>query len=263
MDARERARRQLREMKGQPTAGRFAKQRRDSAQVQLLEEPVQSRWLPDDFEINEEFPLPQANDLDKIALTVRAVRNEAVTASAIAEVLDVTPREGDYYASAAGYLGLLESSKDEEGRTVFHSTSTGNLLDTVEGDERAEVLAEIVDQVPGVQAYLEGGEEAVLELYAMDGRVNGTTAARRAATISSWVDQTSDPGELTSRCQDSIAGGESRIADAVAACMEEARQRRAARIAAQEAAKPKICMTHFVQLPATGICDQCAEEAAA
>ncbi|WIB65619.1 hypothetical protein [Curtobacterium sp. MCBD17_040] len=57
--------------------------------------------------VNDAFPFPQANDLEKVITVVDAVGEHANTSGAIADTIGVSAeREGTYYADAAGYLGL-------------------------------------------------------------------------------------------------------------------------------------------------------------
>jgi hypothetical protein len=53
-------------------------------------------------------PYPQANDLDKVADLVPRVESELGTKADIADYFEFDERQGDYYANAGCYLGLLE-----------------------------------------------------------------------------------------------------------------------------------------------------------
>src|SRR5690606_4873106 len=56
----------------------------------------------------ESTPYPQANDLDKVVDLVTVVDDEVNSKHKIAEFFEFDERQGDYYANAACYLGLLE-----------------------------------------------------------------------------------------------------------------------------------------------------------
>lgn len=61
-----------------------------------------------------DVPYPQANDLDKVIDIVTNNKAGLTTKSAIADFFDFEERQGDYYANAAVYLGLLKRKPGSE-----------------------------------------------------------------------------------------------------------------------------------------------------
>lgn len=236
---------------GQPTGGQFAQTRRGAASVSLH---TPQRMIPEDYEVNEHFPIPQANDLDKIVCVVDAVEEGANTADAIAESLNLHPREGAYYANAAGYLGLVDTVAEEEGQ-AFSSTALGQQMFNAEDADRAEIMSQMMAHVPGVAIYDAEGDHGVEKFYNLEG-LNENTAGRRAATIKSWVNQISDPGALAGAVRHSH---EEVIHRATAAAEKAAQKRAEARTRKVERINP-VCPECFMQLPNSGACG-CGYEA--
>lgn len=241
---------QPRHPSGTPEGGQFAPGRRAAPTIRLITSPI-----PDDYEVNDaDFPIPQANDLEKVALAVRAIRGGANTAEAVADVLDLTPREGSYYCDSAGYLGLVDKARDDDGAAVYEPTSLGNEFDNSDPHTQADTLAALVDRCPGTDAYLTGGEDALLDLYDEAG-LGDETARRRASTIKSWVTQTGDHDTLALTVDQTVDGSGERIRSAAAAAYAKAVERKAAREAAELSAKPVTCPNCYMTIPLTGECD--------
>lgn len=236
---------QTRQPAGRPTGGQFAQTRRGAASVSLH---TPRRMIPDDYEVNEHFPIPQANDLDKIACVVDAVEEGANTTDAIAESLNIHPREGAYYANAAGYLGLVDTVAEEEGQ-VFASTGLGQQMFNAVDEDRAEIMSQMMAHVPGVAIYDAEGEHGVEKFYNLEG-LNPNTATRRAATVKSWVNQVSDPGNLVG----AVRASHQEIVYRAAAAAEKAALKRAeARVKKVERINP-VCPECFMQPPNSGAC---------
>ena len=64
-------------------------------------------------------PFPQANDLDKILDIVVSFDENRKTSEQISKHLKFHGRQGDYYANAAVYLGLLARDQDSVGSFVL------------------------------------------------------------------------------------------------------------------------------------------------
>lgn len=147
--------------------------------------------------VNTEFPYPQADRLNKVAVVIDAVGAGADTTAAIAQALDMVDRQGAYYASAAGYLGLLEQL-DTNPKT-FALTDAGQQMLQAGADVRADLILQAVADVPEVGLLLDKSLAAVREHYAAAG-LDAVTASRRANTIASWAATVTGPGlsaELT------------------------------------------------------------------
>jgi hypothetical protein len=137
---------------------------------------------------------PQADDLDKVADIVRMAEPENVTKEGIAGVFDFEERQGDYYANAACYLGLL--GRVDGG---FGITAEGRSFAALRS--RAERTLRLVDRMLAVPSL----REALALLASRDYRVEkiapgelaalvrersglgAATLARRAVTLRSWL----------------------------------------------------------------------------
>lgn len=152
--------------------------------------------------INDDYPYPQANDIEKIDTVIEAVNNGANSTTGVGESLmddkrssskeGARKRDGHYYAEAAGYLGFVEKSGGSGSyeASEYNLTDLGrSYLDAEEG-ERAEILKSSVENMPAMQAYRgagggQDGREAAIET--MDDRAGETTAERRVSTIETWA----------------------------------------------------------------------------
>ena len=75
-----------------------------SSRLNLKQLLAESRIEPE-----PDVPYPQANDLDKVIDIVTNFHSAGLTNKpAIAEFFDFDERQGDYYANAGYYLGLLK-----------------------------------------------------------------------------------------------------------------------------------------------------------
>jgi len=89
--------------------------------------------VKNDVEPEPDVPYPQANDLDKVIDIVTNNKAGLTTKSAIAKFFNFEQRQGDYYANAAIYLGLLkrisgsaEFALTREGQYISKSQSRGH-----------------------------------------------------------------------------------------------------------------------------------------
>jgi hypothetical protein len=137
---------------------------------------------------------PQADDLDRISDIVRMADAEPVTKEGLAEAFDFEERQGDYYANAACYLGLL--GRVEGG---FGITGEGRAFAALRS--RAERTLRLVDRMLALPSL----REALALLAARDYRLEKiapgelaalvrersglgeSTSARRAVTLRSWL----------------------------------------------------------------------------
>ena len=204
--------------------------------------------------INESFPFPQANDLEKVLTVVDAVAAQADTSAAIADTIGVSAeREGTYYADAAGYLGLVEID-NAGGLRTYQLTELGEHLYSADTDERAELLRQVVARVPAVDEFALRGEDGLAEFMDEETNLSGTTLDRRAATISSWHRAISSGDALTDKLDSERIGADSRVL-AAAAKATEARKDYAEKN--RPAPQAEVCMSCFMEKPASGICDTC------
>lgn len=155
-------------------------------------------------------PFPQANDLDKIVDLLALLRRGADTAAAsgvskaaIGEHFEFDERQGDYYANAGVYLGLIERSDggfvmSEPGRRLIGTRSLARRTELlVEQMLRRPVLR---DAFALLQAHgLDLDQLRTDELAAIISRhtsLSGTTPLRRASTVLRWLRWVADNAEL-------------------------------------------------------------------
>ncbi len=204
--------------------------------------------------INEAYPVPQANNLEQVSVVVEAVGADVNTASSMALALGLDERQGNYYLSAAGYLGLVESESDSEtGLATWSLTALGQEAIASDDDERAMLIAELAASTPAVAAFREGGMDAATNAIAEAASLSDETIARRAACASSWA-QTIDAADYLGREANVISIARDRFPEAIAA----ARAERTEALTARKVAEPKFCDNCFTQLPVTGICTSLA-----
>ena len=210
-----------------------------------------------DFEVNEEFPFPQANDLEKVILVVDAVENEANTNEALSVAFDVSDSQGAYYGGAAGYLGLVDVAPGyDDTLRVYMLTARGQAMRDLNREERVELMSRIVMKVPAVQTYVDEGGKAVKKELEYDGRLSDTTSKRRSDCIGSWANSVLNREQLNSRVDLETINCESRFPGAaIAASIQRTDARKKA-----ELHKPRvgvICPNCFTQMSLTGACDNC------
>ncbi len=123
--------------------------------------------------------------------------------AAIAEHFEFDERQGDYYANAGVYLGLI----DRSGAGFVLSERGGRLIGTRSLARRTELLVEqmlrrpvLRDAFALLQAHGLDVEQIRLgELAAIISRhtsLTGTTPARRASTVLRWLRWVADNAEL-------------------------------------------------------------------
>jgi len=204
--------------RGVPAGGQFANRDRDGDALTLT--------IPTEVatSINDRFPLPQANNLEKVC-----------------SVMD-----------AAGYLGLVDTVSGADQKT-YELTALGEQLADAPTAERVEMLRDIVADVPAVQTYAERGEAGVHEMLAEAG-LGDTTIGRRGSTISSWYMSLAveKDTEFTALAESERQSSNVRGVDA-AIRLDLARRARA--LAAPVEKVAAVCTDCFMALPVSGICD--------
>ena len=195
--------------------------------------------------INETYPTPQADRLDKVAAVVDAVVAGANTIAAIAEALCVVDRQGAYYANAAAYLGLIEVQSTIPAS--YELTADGSMFCDANAHARAVALLELVGAIPAVQEFLDGDLSDTIAYYQSLG-LDTQTATRRAATAGLWCKHVTS-GALDTVALDREAHAARANAPAIAAALHRARQ--------GEHPSPS-CPSCHTELPRTGVCDTCS-----
>lgn len=134
--------------------------------------------------------VPQADDLEKVALLPFLVADGLDEPVALSRELGFTARQGGYYAAAGQMLGLLEP---REGRLAL--TRLGRDYVALGVEARHEVLARLVLDLPVMHRALvemllsptRRLDHAALEdLVRRESGLGGTTASRRAGTLRRW-----------------------------------------------------------------------------
>ena len=82
---------------------------------------------------------------------------------------------------------------------------------------KAELLSDLVLDLPAVQVYLDGDESDVAETFADEAHLSESTAVRRASTIKAWLDAITDPKNTAATLAEQSSGVRSRARDAVSA----------------------------------------------
>lgn len=192
------------------------------------------------FTVNDSYPFPQANSIPKIASTVDAIEAGADTDESLAISLGVTDRQGAYYGTALGYLGLAQETGDTPRAWQLTSTGADFLNGTPE--QRVDILSHLYEQV---------GQKA---MTTADGdSLSNSTEDRRDAALNScqsYLDKASAASGVA------LERDETRVRCGVA--VEHAReQKRKAREAIPQTRYGSQCPTCFTTTPLSGVCDNC------
>jgi len=149
------------------------------------------------LELEPDVPYPQANDLDKIVDIITNFKSAGLSNKpAIAEFFDFDERQGDYYANAGYYLGLLKRVPDS---TEFELTREGEYIAKSENRSRRNLL--LLTQMlkrPSFNEIIRLFESKDRDLTLLNVDIlakiiqthtglNDTTARRRASTVMSWL----------------------------------------------------------------------------
>ena len=160
---------------------------------------VNLKQLLDEIHIEPEpdVPYPQANDLDKVIDIVTNFHSAGLSNKpAIAEFFDFDERQGDYYANAGYYLGLLKRIPDS---TEFGLTREGGYIARSMNRSRRNLLLLMqMMKRPSFNEIIRLFENGNRDLTALNVDIlapiiqkhvslNETTARRRASTVMSWL----------------------------------------------------------------------------
>lgn len=143
---------------------------------------------------SEAAPFPQADDMDKVVDLVRLVPGGLTDKAQFAESFEFDERQGDYYANAAKYLGLLE--REGQGfkltalgeafcRLASRSARTLCLVKQLLKRPSFRRLIELLVRRNCLLASLPEGE--IASLIAEDAGLSPATAQRRALTARTWL----------------------------------------------------------------------------
>lgn len=151
------------------------------------------RLIPEEEE-PEDVPYPQADDLDKVVDIIKLIGVGVNDKVQLAEFFEFEERQGDYYANAGCYLGLVK----REGQK-FVLTRLGREFSQLESlSERTEMLLSRMLARPTFRTgfnllvanefKLENiGNVEIAEIIASHTSLSGSTSLRRASTVRSWM----------------------------------------------------------------------------
>lgn len=140
----------------------------------------------------DDIPFPQADDIRKVRDTIDLIAWGYDTRDQIAKFWGVALRQGDYYANAGQYLGLVHKY-DKHWRL----TSKGEVFVHLPTTQRNKMLAEIVFQHPvfyeAQMEYLKRNQSSREEIGRLiqkfsSKKFSESTLLRRALTITSWIE---------------------------------------------------------------------------
>ena len=137
------------------------------------------------------FPFPQADRLERVVDVVDAVARGTADPAELALRWGFDPRQADYYANAAAYIGLLYRAGG-----VWSLTPDGaRLARTPVADERRVFVARCLLRRPALHAAVRRTLDTAGVVEPRDfepiirahTRLSGTTPARRAVTVAAWM----------------------------------------------------------------------------
>jgi len=144
------------------------------------------------------YTIPQANDLDKVVDLIQFVSDDQNSKLKIAECFEFDERQADYYANAAGYLGLVERSETGQ-HSEFQLTSFGKQFLALKlRAQRTKALVEQMATDPLMHEVLKSlirknfddalvSTQEIASLIENYSSLTGTTPMRRASTIKNWL----------------------------------------------------------------------------
>ena len=192
--------------------------------------------------LDTSHPFPQANSLQKVASVVDAVYKEVDNDGDLASALDVSHRQGAYYANAAAYLGLIaEVSRDPR---QWGLTASGILFLESSSGERFEMLSHLLNLIPVATQV-----EEQMESVSSSEDLSSSTAKRRVDTINAWTEAlTADDAEHSF----ALERDETNLRIPQAA--KNAALIRASRLVLAGEKKPEICDRCFLAKSTSGVC---------
>lgn len=204
--------------------------------------------LPSGWEPTDTYPLPQANDMQKIPAVLEAIDAGADTPESVSIALGMTTRQGSYYANSAGYLGLAEVDRTTTPNS-WTLTGLGEQMHNSAPEDQARIMAEMVDNISDADFIStdEGGED-----FKSDAEVGGlseATAGRRLSSMRSWRIQTANGGDFALSISDSSDEVSPRLGEAVAKAKDERRL-----VAAKLPTETETCDRCFTKKALNGTC---------
>lgn len=149
---------------------------------------------PVSVEIGHGYPVPQADNLERVIDLAQRLSEGPMTKNQISNTYGFHPRQSDYYANAAGYLGLARRN----GPSSWESTELGQRVFSLGFKERnLELIRSVFAQAAirlGYQRFLRTNEipnkeEALAIISEAEdlSKISGSTIPRRVSTLRGWV----------------------------------------------------------------------------
>jgi len=140
-----------------------------------------------------DIPFPQADDIRKVRDTIDLISWGYDSRDLIAEFWNVDKRQGDYYANAGYYLGLLEKRKNKWGLsdkgkkfTSMPTTKRNNIL--FESILLHPVFSDTANYYLSTKQYPDTSFVCESLQKHTDYEFSDSTLKRRTRTIMSWLD---------------------------------------------------------------------------
>jgi hypothetical protein len=140
------------------------------------------------------IPFPQANDLDKVADLVLLVEKDINTKPELADAFEFDERQADYYANAARYLGLIEKVGNEfqltdSGREFLQIEAlSSRTLFFVSQMLHSPTLRQVIQRLEQREMNVDRiSNEEIAAIIETNTDLTGSTPARRASTVRSWL----------------------------------------------------------------------------
>jgi len=149
---------------------------------------------PSATEVGHGFPVPQADSLERVIDLAQRLAEAPMTKSEISHTYGFHPRQSDYYANAAGYLGLARRT----GPSSWESTELGRRVFSLGFKERnLELITLVLAQTAirlGYQHFLRTNDlpnknKALTIISEAEdlSKISGSTIPRRVSTLRGWV----------------------------------------------------------------------------
>lgn len=137
---------------------------------------------------------PQADRFEKVMHVINSLVNGPMNKTQIADLFGYTPRQGDYYAKAGAYMGLIE----KDG-LLFKLSPLGNSIAKLTGTTQIREVSKLMLRIPTIrEIFLESlrskkkiAREKAIEImrsHRESAGINPTTELRRVNTAVDWVD---------------------------------------------------------------------------
>lgn len=153
----------------------------------------------DDKYDKDKPPFPQADSMERVISLAEHLYDNSMSRADVANLMDFTERQSDYYFNALRYLGLAERVKSKErGENVYTLTSLGNnviqmnyrrrQLKIVELLLEHQIFSELFDKVQLSGEYPDKKEiQACMIKYRVIEDENANSVPRRASTVLHWL----------------------------------------------------------------------------